>query len=109
MPLYVLGLMGMTRRMQHYDVAEWHPWLLVAGVGALIILTGIGVQIAQLVVSIRHREELRDTTGDPWDGRTAGMGDVLAAAAVQFRRAAAPDRRRGLTGHEGARSPAGAA
>ena len=70
MPLYVLGLEGMTRRMQHYDVAEWHPWLLVAAVGAVMILCGIGFQIAQLVVSIRNREELRDLTGDPWDGRT---------------------------------------
>ena len=70
MPLYVLGLEGMTRRMQHYDVAEWHPWLLVAGVGALIILAGIILQIVQLVVSIRHREELRDVLGDPWNGRS---------------------------------------
>ena len=70
MPLYVLGLMGMTRRMQHYDVAAWHPWLLVAAGGALLIATGIGCQIAQLVVSIRQRERLRDVTGDPWDGRT---------------------------------------
>jgi cytochrome o ubiquinol oxidase subunit I len=70
MPLYVLGLMGMTRRMQHYDVPEWHPWLLIAALGAAIILTGIGLQIAQLIVSIRHREELRDATGDPWNGRS---------------------------------------
>ena len=69
-PLYVLGLEGMTRRMQHYDVPEWHPWLLVAAFGALIILFGIGFQIAQLVISIRNRETLRDVTGDPWDGRT---------------------------------------
>ena len=53
MPLYVLGLEGMTRRMQHYDVAEWHPWLVVAAGGAALILAGIGCQIAQLVVSIR--------------------------------------------------------
>ena len=70
MPLYWLGLNGMTRRMQHYDVAEWRPWLLVAGVGALLIATGIGFLIWQLVYSIRHREELRDLTGDPWDGRS---------------------------------------
>ena len=70
MPLYVVGLEGMTRRMQHYDVAEWRPWLLVAAAGAGIILCGIGFQIAQLVVSIRNREKLRDLTGDPWDGRT---------------------------------------
>jgi cytochrome o ubiquinol oxidase subunit 1 len=70
MPLYVLGLMGMTRRMQHYDVPEWHPWLLIAAGGAAIILAGIILQVAQLVVSIRHREELRDVTGDCWNGRS---------------------------------------
>src|SRR5712672_2456307 len=70
MPLYVLGLMGMTRRMQHYDVAAWRPWLLIAAAGAVIILAGIILQIAQLAVSIRRREALRDQTGDPWDGRS---------------------------------------
>jgi cytochrome o ubiquinol oxidase subunit 1 len=70
MPLYVLGFMGMTRRMQHYDVAAWHPWLLVAALGAAVILAGIGCQVAQLVVSIRRRAELRDVTGDPWNGRS---------------------------------------
>jgi cytochrome o ubiquinol oxidase subunit 1 len=70
MPLYVVGLMGMTRRMQHYDVAAWHPWLLVAAGGAAIILAGIVLQIVQLTVSIRNRESLRDVTGDPWDGRS---------------------------------------
>jgi cytochrome o ubiquinol oxidase subunit 1 len=70
MPLYVLGFLGMTRRMQHYDVAEWRPWLLIAAFGAVLILLGIVCQIMQLVVSIRNREALRDVTGDPWDGRT---------------------------------------
>jgi cytochrome o ubiquinol oxidase subunit 1 len=70
MPLYVLGLMGMTRRMQHYEVAAWHPWLVVAAGGAALVLIGIALQVAQLVVSIRRRDALRDTTGDPWDGRT---------------------------------------
>jgi cytochrome o ubiquinol oxidase subunit I len=70
MPLYVLGLMGMTRRMQHYDNLDWQPWLLVAAVGAAIILVGIVCQVVQLVVSIRAREQHRDLTGDPWNGRT---------------------------------------
>jgi cytochrome o ubiquinol oxidase subunit 1 len=70
MPLYVVGLMGMTRRMQHYDVPAWRPWLLIAAVGAALILVGILLQIAQLVVSIRRRDELRDETGDPWNGRS---------------------------------------
>jgi cytochrome o ubiquinol oxidase subunit I len=70
MPLYALGLMGMTRRLQHYDNLSWQPWLLVAAVGAIVILAGIVCQIIQLVVSIRTREQRRDATGDPWNGRT---------------------------------------
>jgi len=70
MPLYAVGFLGMTRRMQHYDVAAWKPWLDIASVGAGLILAGIICQIVQLVVSIRDREELRDVTGDPWDGRS---------------------------------------
>ncbi|MGA7541349.1 MAG: cytochrome o ubiquinol oxidase subunit I [Steroidobacteraceae bacterium] len=68
-PGYIVGLEGMTRRLQHYDVAAWRPWLLVMAAGVVIILLGILAQIAQLVVSIRSRERRRDLTGDPWDGR----------------------------------------
>jgi cytochrome o ubiquinol oxidase subunit I len=70
MPLYAVGFLGMTRRMQHFDIAAWRPWLMIASIGAGLILAGIICQIAQLVVSIRHREALRDLTGDPWDGRS---------------------------------------
>jgi cytochrome o ubiquinol oxidase subunit 1 len=84
MPLYVVGLMGMTRRMQHYDNPAWHPWLLVAMVGAVVILAGILLQVAQLVVSIRNREELRDTTGDPWDGRALEWSTSSPPPAFNF-------------------------
>jgi cytochrome o ubiquinol oxidase subunit 1 len=84
MPLYVLGLAGMTRRMQHYDVPEWHPWLIVAACGAALILAGIGLQIAQLVVSVRNRESLRDRTGDPWDGRTLEWSTSSPPPAFNF-------------------------
>jgi cytochrome o ubiquinol oxidase subunit I len=84
MPLYVLGLMGMTRRMQHYDVPAWRPWLLIAAVGAAIILAGIVLQIAQLAVSIRRREELRDETGDPWDGRSLEWATASPPPAFNF-------------------------
>ncbi len=67
-PLYVLGLMGMTRRLNHYDVAAWHPWLIVAFIGACIVLFGIASQVLQLLVSIKQQD--KDITGDPWNGRT---------------------------------------
>jgi cytochrome o ubiquinol oxidase subunit 1 len=71
MPLYVLGLKGMTRRLDHYDAATgWHPYLIVAAIGVAIILCGIIIQVAQLIVSIKNREQNRDITGDAWDGRT---------------------------------------
>jgi cytochrome o ubiquinol oxidase subunit 1 len=84
MPLYVLGLMGMTRRMQHYDALSWQPWLLVAAVGAVVILAGIVCQIVQLVVSIRDRERRRDVTGDPWNGRTLEWSTASPPPAWNF-------------------------
>jgi cytochrome o ubiquinol oxidase subunit 1 len=70
MPLYLLGFMGMPRRMEHYSNPEWQPYLLVAALGALLIVVGIVCLVIQLVVSIRERHLNRDLTGDPWDGRT---------------------------------------
>ena len=70
MPLYVLGLMGATRRMQHYADPTWQPLMVAALGGAVIILIGILLTIVQLIVSIRTRERRRDHTGDPWNGRT---------------------------------------
>ncbi len=70
MPLYILGFMGMTRRLQHYDNPEWQIYLIVAAAGAAVIAVGIGLMILQLFVSIRDRDLNRDYTGDPWNGRT---------------------------------------
>jgi cytochrome o ubiquinol oxidase subunit 1 len=84
MPLYALGIMGMTRRMQHYDVAAWQPYLLVAAGGALLIFCGIACHIAQLAVSIRTRAQRRDETGDPWDGRTLEWITASPPAAYNF-------------------------
>ena len=84
MPLYVLGLLGMTRRMQHYDDPSWRPWLIAAGVGALMILGGIACQVVQIVVSIRRRAELRDGTGDLWDGRSLEWSTASPPPAFNF-------------------------
>jgi cytochrome o ubiquinol oxidase subunit 1 len=83
MPLYVLGLMGMTRRMQHYDNVSWQPWLVVAAAGAAIILAGIVCQIIQLVVSIRDRR-LHLAPGDPWNGRTLEWSTTSPPPAWNF-------------------------
>ena len=69
-PLYVLGLLGMTRRLQHINIEAWRPWLYVSVIGVGILVVGVIAQALQLVVSIRDREKLRDVTGDPWDGRS---------------------------------------
>ncbi len=84
MPLYVLGLLGMTRRMQHFDRPEWYPWVLVAAAGAGLITLGICAQIVQLVISIRNRAMLKDTTGDPWDGRTLEWATASPPPAFNF-------------------------
>jgi cytochrome o ubiquinol oxidase subunit 1 len=70
MPLYVLGLMGVTRRMRIFDDPSLQIWFLIAALGAGLIACGIGAFIVQIALSIWKRDELRDVTGDPWDGRT---------------------------------------
>ena len=71
MPLYVLGLMGMTRRLNHTENPAWHIYLIVAAIGVAIVLCGIVFQVLQIMISIRDREKLRDTNGDSWgNGRT---------------------------------------
>lgn len=70
MPLYALGLMGATRRLDHYNDTSWQPLFIVAGMGVGIIALAVAVQLLQLGVSIWQRKANRDKTGDPWDGRT---------------------------------------
>lgn len=70
-PLFILGLMGATRRLDHYSTESgWQTLFIIAGVGAAIIGLGIACQLLQLFVSIRQRKQRLDTTGDPWNGRT---------------------------------------
>jgi cytochrome o ubiquinol oxidase subunit 1 len=70
MPLYVLGLMGVTRRLRVFDDPSLQIWFVIAAFGAVLIALGIGCFLVQLAVSIKNREQLRDVTGDPWNGRT---------------------------------------
>src|SRR5215208_6406360 len=86
MPLYMAGLLGMTRRMQHYAEAQWQPLMLVAQAGAVIIMFGIFCQLAQIAVSFMTRESRRDLTGDPWDGRTLEWATASPPPAYNFAR-----------------------
>lgn len=71
LPLYALGFMGATRRLDHYDASTgWQGLFIVAGVGVCIIGLGIAIQVLQVAYSIWKRHDNMDTTGDPWDGRT---------------------------------------
>lgn len=71
MPLYLLGLMGATRRLDHYEAsAGWQPLFILTAIGALSIFIGFIYQVIQLIVSIKERHQNRDATGDPWNGRT---------------------------------------
>jgi len=85
MPLYVLGFLGMPRRLDHYSNPAWHPWLEVALVGTAFVLAGIVAQIIQLYVSIRDREKNRDLTGDYWqNGRTLEWATASPAPLYNF-------------------------
>ena len=69
-PLYILGLQGMTRRLQHVNIEEWGPMLQLSVLGVAVLVVGVIAQVIMLVVSIRDRDKLRDISGDPWDGRS---------------------------------------
>jgi len=69
-PLYILGFMGVTRRLRVFDDPSLQIWFVIAACGALLIAAGIGALLLQIAVSVWKRNDLRDTTGDPWNGRT---------------------------------------
>jgi cytochrome o ubiquinol oxidase subunit 1 len=83
-PLYVLGLMGVTRRMSHFEDPSLQIWFVIAALGAVIILLGIVAFLVQIIVSIRNREALRDETGDPWGGRTLEWSTSSPPPAYNF-------------------------
>ena len=70
MPLYILGLMGVTRRMRTFDDPSLQIFFVIAGIGAAMIAGGIAAMLVQFAVSVWKREELKDESGDPWNGRT---------------------------------------
>ncbi|HYH75837.1 MAG TPA: cytochrome o ubiquinol oxidase subunit I [Candidatus Saccharimonadales bacterium] len=86
-PLYILGFMGATRRLDHYDASMgWQGLFIVSAVGVAVIIAGVGFQILQLLVSIFLRNRNRDVTGDPWDGRTLEWSTASPAPIYNFAR-----------------------
>lgn len=84
-PLYVLGLMGATRRMDHYDNLDWRPFFIVALLGGILIMVAVALQIIQIAASFMQKRRLVDTTGDPWDGRTLEWSVPSPAPFYNFR------------------------
>lgn len=84
MPLYILGLMGVTRRMRVFDDPSLQIWFVIAAFGAVLTACGIAAFLIQIFVSIRRREALADPTGDPWDGRTLEWSTSSPPPAYNF-------------------------
>ncbi len=84
MPLYVLGLMGVTRRLSHFEDPSLQIWFQIAAFGAFLIALGIASFLIQLYVSFRDREKLRDFSGDPWGGRTLEWSTSSPPPAYNF-------------------------
>ena len=70
MPLYVLGLLGGTRRMQHMPIQAGSRGSSSRWSAPCSSCRGIALTAVQLFHSIKTRDQRRDVTGDPWDGRT---------------------------------------
>lgn len=84
-PLYVLGLMGATRRLDHYEVSKgWQPLYIMAFIGGIIIAIGVVLHIVQMIASLLQRRRLLDVSGDPWDGRTLEWSVASPAPAYNF-------------------------
>jgi cytochrome o ubiquinol oxidase subunit I len=84
-PLYVLGLMGATRRLDNYDSSTgWQPFYIMAFIGGLIIAVGMALQIVQIIASFIQKRRLQDTTGDPWNGRTLEWSVPSPAPSYNF-------------------------
>ncbi|OJW57062.1 MAG: cytochrome o ubiquinol oxidase subunit I [Sphingomonadales bacterium 63-6] len=83
-PLYVMGLMGVTRRLRVFDDPSLQIWFVIAAIGAGLIACGIAAMLIQYAVSIIRRDQLRDESGDPWNGRTLEWATSSPPPAYNF-------------------------
>jgi cytochrome o ubiquinol oxidase subunit 1 len=83
-PIYIVGLMGTTRRVNHFDDVTLQPYFIVAAIGAVIILVGILGFVMSIVMGFVKRKQLADTTGDPWNARTLEWSTSSPPPAYNF-------------------------
>lgn len=84
-PMYILGMMGATRRLDHYDASTgWQPFFIMMLIGGIIICIGVALQIVQILASVIQKHRLQDTTGDPWGGRTLEWATASPPAFYNF-------------------------
>ncbi|WP_199171549.1 MULTISPECIES: cytochrome o ubiquinol oxidase subunit I [Luteimonas] len=83
-PLYIMGLMGVTRRLSQFEDTSLHWFFVIAAIGAALVAIGIAAFILSIVVAVRNRKALRDTTGDPWNGRTLEWATSSPPPAYNF-------------------------
>lgn len=84
-PMYILGLMGATRRLDHYDSSTgWQPFYIMMLIGGIVICIGVALQIIQIIASFIEKRRLIDTTGDPWDGRSLEWSTTSPPAPYNF-------------------------
>jgi cytochrome o ubiquinol oxidase subunit 1 len=70
-PIYALGLMGATRRLDQYDPSTgWQFLFMISAFGLVIISCGAGLQVLQIIVSFIKRKKNRDSSGNPWNAKT---------------------------------------
>ncbi|SDB91798.1 cytochrome aa3 quinol oxidase subunit I [Shouchella lonarensis] len=68
-PQYFLGLDGMPRRIYTYFESDgWLTLNFISTIGAVMMAIGFALFVYNIYYSFRYAQ--RDTTGDPWDGRT---------------------------------------
>ncbi|MEO0484735.1 MAG: cytochrome o ubiquinol oxidase subunit I [Pseudomonadota bacterium] len=84
MPLYVLGLMGVTRRLSQFEDTIYAGYFFTAAIGVALIAVGVLAFFVQIYVSIKNREQLKDETGDPWGGRTLEWSTSSPPPAYNF-------------------------
>ena len=84
-PMYILGIMGATRRLDHYDKATgYQPFFIIMLLGGLVLAAGLALQLVQIIASLIQRGHLRDKTGDPWNGRTLEWATASPPAFYNF-------------------------